>query len=389
MRKNAAKMKRITVLLAAATILLLCGQAAAEKVITLSFTGDCTIGTEESTKYAPDSFNRAVEEKGYSYFFANFYDLFSQDDCTVVNCECVLSDSNDGEMSEKNFRFRGPESFVNILKEGSVEAVSLANNHSKDYGGDGLLNTMRVLEEADIGWAWDENIWVFEKDGIRIAFAGVDYGIFQRSNYIIRDKLLEMRKNGEINAVVMLIHEGKEFYPKHLGNQEMYGEYFIGTAGADLVIMHHPHVVQGIRILNNRSVFYSLGNFVFGAHNMVSRNAEEKTNSLYSLVVQARLYFSDDGVYRGQQMILYSAYDSGADPVNNYQPVRITAEQAEPVWEAIQFDTEWQLPPLQTDESGRAYAIMNYLPANETSPEDTPPEEGEPEAAQPQPGRNR
>ena len=169
----------------------------------------------------------------------------------------------------------------------------------------------------------------------------------------------------------------------------MYGEYFIGTAGADLVIMHHPHVVQGIRILNNRSVFYSLGNFVFGAHNMVSRNAEEKTNSLYSLVVQARLYFSDDGAYQGQQMILYPAYDSGADPVNNYQPVRITAEQAEPVWEAIQFDTEWQLPPLQTDESGRAYAIMNYLPANETSPEDTPPEEGEPEAAQPQPGRNR
>ena len=101
------------------------------------------------------------------------------------------------------------------------------------------------------------------------------------------------------------------------------------------------------------------------------------------------MHFSDDGTYLGQQMILYPAYDSGADPVNNYQPVRVTAEEAAPVWEAIQFDTAWHLPPLQTDESGRAYAIMNYLPANDNSGEETQPEEGEPEAAQPQPGRNR
>ena len=79
-------MKRIAALLAVIAVIFLCGQAAAEKVITLSFTGDCTIGTEESTRYAPDSFDRAVQEKGYGYFFENFYDLFSQDDCTVVNC---------------------------------------------------------------------------------------------------------------------------------------------------------------------------------------------------------------------------------------------------------------------------------------------------------------
>ena len=381
-------MRRITVLLTVLTILLLCGQATAEKIITLTFTGDCTIGTEEATRHAPDSFDSVAAAKGYSYFFANFYDIFSQDDCTVVNCEGVFADSSDGEVMEKTFRFRGPEEFVNILKEGSVEAVSLANNHSKDYGGNGLLNTMRVLKEAGIGWAWDENFYVFEKNGIRIAFAAIDYGIYQRSNYIVRDKLLKMQKDGEINAAVMLVHEGKEYFPKHLGNQDEYCEYFINTAGADLVIMHHPHVVQGIRILNNRSVFYSLGNFVFGGHNMVSRG-DRGTNSLYSLVVQARMYFSDDGVYTGQQIILYPAYDSGADPLNNYQPVRITAEQAVPVWEAIQYDTEWMLPSLQTDENGRAFAIMDYLPADKSPGEETEPEAGEPEAAPAQPDRKR
>ena len=380
---------RISILLVALAALLLCGQAAAEKIITLTFTGDCTLGTEEATRHAPDSFDSVARKKGYSYFFENFHDIFSQDDCTVVNCEGVLSDSSNGEVKDKTFRFRGPEEFVNILKEGSVEAVSLANNHSKDYGGDGLLNTMRVLEEAGVGWAWDEYFYVFEKDGIRIAFAAIDYGIFQRSNYIVRDKLLKMQKDGEINAAVMLIHEGKEFFPKHLGKQDEYSEYFINTAGADLVITHHPHVVQGIRILNNRGVFYSLGNFVFGGHTRVSRGDNGATNSLYSLVVQARMHFTDDGVYTGQQIILYPAYDSGADPVNNYQPIRITKAQAMPVWEAIQYDTEWTLPSLQEDEYGRAFAIMDYLPAENSPEEETEPEEGKPEAAPAQPDRNR
>ena len=86
------------------------------------------------------------------------------------------------------------------------------------------------------------------------------------------------------------------------------------------------------------------------------------------------MHFTDDGVYTGQQIILYPAYDSGADPVNNYQPVRITKEQALPVWEAIQYDTEWTLPSLQEDEYGRAFAIMDYLPVENSPEEETEPE---------------
>lgn len=168
----------------------------------------------------------------------------------------------------------------------------------------------------------------------------------------------------------------------------MYSEYYINKAGADLVITHHPHVVQGIRILNNRSIFYSLGNFIFGGYTKVSRG-DQGTNSLYSLVVQARMHFSDDGAYIGQQIILYPVYDSGADPVNNYQPIRITKEQALPVWTAIQYDTEWTLPSLQEDEYGRAFAIMDYLPADSGEDVETDQGEGEPEAAPTQPDRNR
>ena len=175
-------MRRITTLLLALIAALgLAAPAAAEKVVTLTFAGDCTLGTEEATRRNVDSFDSYVRKKGYGYFFENFRDLFSGDDCTVVNCEGVLSDSSDWEVKSKAFRFRGPEEFVNILTEASVEAVSLANNHTNDYSGQGLENTKRVLEEAGVGWAWDEYFYIFEKDGIRIAFASIDYGIFQQS----------------------------------------------------------------------------------------------------------------------------------------------------------------------------------------------------------------
>ena len=148
----------------AAAALFFWGKASAEKIITLTFTGDCTLGTEEMTRNVPESFDNVAKAKGYSYFLENFYDLFSQDDCTVVNCEGVLSDSSKGE-ADKDFRFRGPEEFVRILQEGSVEAVSLANNHSRDYGWKGLENTERVLDEAGIGWARADSFWIYEKDG--------------------------------------------------------------------------------------------------------------------------------------------------------------------------------------------------------------------------------
>ena len=379
--KQKRKGRLAAAVLAALLALCLYVQAAAEKVITLTFAGDCVIGSEERSHEREDSFDSAVRKHGYDYFFANFGDLFGTDDCTVINLLGVLADTNNGAVKSKPSRFRGQEEYVRILQAGSVEAVSLCNNHSLDYSTQGLDNTQRVLEEAGIGWARERDFWIFEKDGIRIAFVSIDYGAYQRRRENISTALQEMREKGEISAAVFLIHEGREYLPVHQSKQEQYGEYAVKQAGAELVMMHQAHVMQGIRILDNRSIFYSLGNFIYGGESTVRKG--KNCDTLYTMVVQARLYFTEGGTYKGQQIVLYPAYSSETDPQNNYRPRRLGAEEAAAVMAAVQADTDFELPEIRTDENGLAYVLMDFL-ADETA-ENTG---GGPEAAAPRPDRN-
>ena len=103
-----------------------------EEYFYLTFAGDCTFGGEPVIYYAPWGFLNTVGED-YGWPFRNVMEWFGNDDFTMVNLEGVLCDS--GNPVDKKFTFRGPTAFVNILTQNSVEAVTLANNHSMDYGG--------------------------------------------------------------------------------------------------------------------------------------------------------------------------------------------------------------------------------------------------------------
>ena len=351
-----------------AALLALClmaGNACAERMLILSFTGDCTLGSEENRDKLDDSLNSLAEREGNDFFFENFRDLFSADDCTVINLEGVLSDSNRDAAAGRSFRLRGPERFVQILSDASVEAAGLANDHIMDYGSRGLTTTKETLESAGIGWARATDGYMFEKDGIRIWIFAMDYAISSKYGKDIRQRIADLKASGEASAVVVLFHNGTDFAPKHTDIQEKIGDQFV-DAGADLVIMHHPHVVQGIRIRNNRTICYSLGNFVYGGNRTIRTETfqnKRQTTSLYGLVVQVRLHFSDNGTYQGQQTVLIPVYTTSAEPVNNFRPRRMTAEEAGPVLEAIQYDTQMELPAVSADEEGWARIIIPYLSA--------------------------
>lgn len=328
--------------------------ARAQKVIRLTFAGDVTLGSEEKVRpkgYSLDSFANVY---GYDYFFAKVRETFAQDDLTIVNLEGVLSDSSEDENTKKTYRFRGPTAFAQILAQGSIEAVNLANNHTLDYGERGLADTKQTLDASGIRHFGGKEVYIFEKKGVRIAFFGLSYSDMRRADREwAAGEIKRLKREEGVSAVVFTFHAGREYSEARTPEQQKYAKEII-QAGADLVVMHHPHVVQGMSVFNQRSVLYSLGNFCFGGNKNV--------RAMEALVASVDFTFSDTGEYLGQQVTLLPAHISGTYPRSNYQPHFVTGSDARRVMRLVQADTRFKLSPAD-EQLGRVQ--LEYLPAEE------------------------
>lgn len=351
-------MRRMLWMLALLTLCLIAGRAGrqgarAETTVRLTFAGDVTLGSEEAVRekgYSLDSFARVY---GYDYFFEKVRDLFAQDDLTVVNLEGVLSDSSEGENRKKTYRFRGPAEFAQILTAGSIEMVNLANNHSHDYGARGLADTKDALCQEGIAYFGEREVSVFEKDGVKIAFFGLSYSEMRKvDREWAAEEIKSLEREEGVDAVVFTFHAGREYSDARTPKQQEYARWAV-EAGADLVVMHHPHVVQGMSVYDGRTVLYSLGNFCFGGNKNV--------RAMESLIAVAELTFADDGTYLSQQITLYPAHISGTQPRSNYQPHLVTGKDAARVMRRVQADTRFPVNPV--DEATGA-AVQETQSAN-------------------------
>ena len=116
-----------------------------EITITISAAGDCSLGNHHEQDYYY-SFNQAYDKAEDSgYFFANVKEIFEADDMTIVNLEGVFTES-DVRQPERTYNIKGDPSYVGILTAGSVEAVSMGNNHRLDYGVSGSNDTVVQIE---------------------------------------------------------------------------------------------------------------------------------------------------------------------------------------------------------------------------------------------------
>ena len=387
------RLRTVILLVLVLCLTLVSAGALAEKSIVLTFTGDCTLGSEEATRPREDSLDSVAAAKGYDYFFANFREMFEQDDQTVINFEGVLSDNKFQESRTKRYRFRGPTEFVKILTGSSIEACSLSNNHIGDFGKQGEESTKATLDENGIGWFQNYKYYLYEKEGIRIAFIALENRIVYKEFDKIKKMIMTLKESGEANAIVVCWHTGLEYRGAHETNTERTSQALV-RYGADLIIITHPHVLQGVNVYNNRCIFYSLGNFVFGGNSAIRTEKfklDQTVTSLYSIVVQVKMLFTNDGKYLGQQPVIYPVYTSSAAPANNYQPYRVNAEDAAAVRAALQEDTAFQLPEITTGADGLSKIELSYLAAFDGV--DIPESEGEgpqgvPEAANPSPSRN-
>jgi poly-gamma-glutamate synthesis protein (capsule biosynthesis protein) len=125
-------------------------EAGGDPSLTLSAVGDCTIGSELAVTRTPGSFHSEMEARGndYRYPFAGVIGVLSRDDLTIANLETTLGTR--APVSKGRYAFRGEPAFAQILVDGSVELVNVANNHSYDLGVAGFDETLRTLEQYKI-----------------------------------------------------------------------------------------------------------------------------------------------------------------------------------------------------------------------------------------------
>lgn len=324
--------------LAALVLMLVCmAPAALGETIRMTFVGDCTIGCDISWFKDKRAFTNVIAQEGMDYPFALVRDVFEQDDLTVVNLEGVLADSDEDIMGGRKYNFRGPTEYVKILTGASIELATLGNNHTRDFNKAGIASTKAALTEAGVGWALNGDAFIFEKNGIRIGVISYISNIFTKNLDALPEMVSVLKQEKGCAAVVLCLHAGKEYSFHRGSDQRTYARKAI-DAGVDLVIGHHPHVLQGVDIYNNRNVVYSLGNFCFGGNRHIL--SEHK----HSMAVQVEMSF-EDGVYAGQRLTILPAINTGTLDRNNYQPYWATGELAQEVMEIVQDDTPYELEP--------------------------------------------
>jgi poly-gamma-glutamate capsule biosynthesis protein CapA/YwtB (metallophosphatase superfamily) len=249
---------------------VLLGQEAepAEKTSILFF-GDVNLGR---------SVGQQLLKGDVGYPFRFVMDSLAKGDAVFVNLESQLSEQNGETQHPKyNLIFCGPPAGAKALREAHVSIVSTANNHAYDYGDRALRETILNLDSAGIahvGTAAD-SIGSFEPvildvRGIKLGFLAYTQFMNFRGNWTghvalfnaqrVAEDIAALRRNADV--VIVSYHGGGEYVDRP--PQSVKKDFLsIAEAGADLVVGHHPHYVQGIEWHNKALLLYSLGNFVF------------------------------------------------------------------------------------------------------------------------------
>ena len=300
-------------------------QPVEEVKITFSMVGDCTIGTDEQFDKSSNFDAFYIVKKDPGYFFQGVRDVFAADDLTVINMEGTLTESDTRQ--DKTYAFKGDPKYTEILTAGNVDAANLANNHSKDYGEQSYTDTIQYLESAGIATFGYDRTSVLDIKGIKVGLVGI-YVLadgMERQQQLIDN--IQSVKNQGAQVVIVSFHWGTEkaTYPDDI--QKTLAHIAVDN-GADLVVGHHPHVLQGIEEYNGKNIVYSLGNFCFGGN----RNPLDKD----TMIFQQTFTFENGELVQDNVKNIIPCSLSSVKEYNDYQPTILEGSESERVLQKIQ-----------------------------------------------------
>ena len=240
--------------------------------------------------------------------FAEFREVFDAADLVVGNLECVVGSK--GSPEDKPWTFQAHPRVIPLLAR-HFDALSVANNHTGDYGKDAFLETLELLQGKVPTFGGGKDLTearkplLLEKKGIKFALLG--YNEFKPRSFaatdsspgcawavdehVLSDLQLARSKYGA-DIVIPYMHWGREGDPNPSDRQKQFSRQMI-DAGASVVIGAHPHIVQGTDVYRDKLIAYSLGNFVFDDF--------EDPSAFLGWVL--RMQFSRDGLVRWDTLI--------------------------------------------------------------------------------------
>ena len=247
--------------------------------VLISNVGDCTLGNDD--KFTYNTFPDAVKKNNndYSYFLKNVKDIFSQDDLTTANLETTLTLSpvKSFKGDPPFYNFKGNPEYAKILTAGSIEAVNLSNNHIHDYLDKGVSDTITSLKNNNVNYFGYGNKFVTTLKGIKYGFLG--YTGFSNDKNFLNNVKRDINFLKLQNCIVIInFHWGVEGSYTANEVQKSIAHFAIDN-GADLIIGHHPHVIEGIEQYKGKFICYSLGNFCFGGN----QNPPDKDTFIFQI----------------------------------------------------------------------------------------------------------
>ncbi len=267
--------------------------AYAAKEVSLVFAGDTVLD---------DTAGKIIEQGGDP--FSDFADYFAGADIRITNMECVVSTR--GQANDKMYTFQAHPRVIPVLQK-HFDAVTLANNHSGDFGPDAFAQMLSLLKEAGLAQVGGgmklkqaHTPLVFTRNGLRIAVlsynefhprsfeAGFDIpGVAWSEDQQVMEDIQTARRIHRADLVIPVMHWGWENERTANPRQRQLAKLMI-DAGADAVIGGHPHVTQDVSVYKGKPIVYSVGNFVM----------KETDNAFQRKGWVLKMYFDKRGVTR-------------------------------------------------------------------------------------------
>lgn len=346
-----------------------------KKPIQIIFTGDIMM-------------NRGVEtsvQKNYNGDFSRLFEQvawFTQADIVFGNLEGPVSDIGNNVGSKYSFRM--DPNIISVLKNAGFTVVSFANNHVGDWNISAFTDTLQRLKSAEIGivGAGDtklqaEQPLIIEKSGVKIGFIGFSDvgpnwmqakettpGILLASDPR-RTEIITNAKS-QVDFLIISYHWGDEYVPFN-NRQKTLAESSV-DAGADMIIGHHPHVIQDYTTYKDKLIFYSLGNFIFDQYFseptmrglIVSVTLDPETKKLTDVEL---LTTQQDKTYR---IIETRPFERENDAVLKKETVAQKPTCPQPPKDVTWIDRA--LYPVSKDFGLGRYIPKNLIPIPETIP---------------------